>query len=294
MADGARSCNRGCDLVDAREVVALRRVAAQLRRHIVAMMGADKAHHFGGSLSAADIMTALYFHAIRYDPHNPAWPQRDRFVMSKGHCVPAQYAALAMLGAFPVEELKTLKQLGTRLQGHPAAHLLPGIEACTGSLGQGLSFANGLALAARIKGEGYQVYCLMGDGETHEGQVWEAARAAAQQRLGNLTALIDRNRLKAMDRSYGSADLTMLPARWHAFGWRVVQVDGHDLGALLDALDWARTPAASPALIIADTIKGKGVSFMEDQPAFHNAALTSAQLEAALQELDRTLAGLEG
>ncbi len=280
-------------MIDAQEVMSLRRTAALMRRHIVAMMGADKAHHFGGSLSAADIMTALYFHALRYDAYDPSWSGRDRFVMSKGHCVPAQYVALAMLGVFSVDELKTLKQLGTRLQGHPAAHLLPGIEACTGSLGQGLSFANGLALAARIKGESYHVYCLMGDGETHEGQVWEAARSAVQQRLGNLTAIIDRNRLKAMDRSYQADDLAALPDKWQAFGWRVVQVDGHDMSALVHALDWARTQSRGPALIIAETIKGKGVSFMEDQPAYHNAALTATQFEAALQELDRALAGLE-
>ena len=153
--------------------------------------------------------------------------------------------------------------------------------------------ANGLALAARIKGESYHVYCLMGDGETHEGQVWEAARSAVQQRLGNLTAIIDRNRLKAMDRSYQADDLAALPDKWQAFGWRVVQVDGHDMSALVHALDWARTQSRGPALIIAETIKGKGVSFMEDQPAYHNAALTATQFEAALQELDRALAGLE-
>jgi len=268
----------------------LRVKAAQLRRIIVEMMGANKAHHFGGSLSAADIVTTLYFYAMAYDAGDPAWEARDRFILSKGHCVPAQYAALAMLGVLPMEELATLKQLGARLQGHPAAHLLPGIEACTGSLGQGLSFANGVALASRIRGVPYRVYCLMGDGETQEGQVWEAARTAPLQRLGNLTAIIDRNRLKAMDRSYCGAELADLPARWAAFGWRVLEVDGHDVSALCDALDWAQQGAGAPAMIIADTVKGKGVSFMEDQPFFHNAALTPAQVEVALAELDRALA----
>ncbi len=278
----------------ARSVAELERLAAELRRHVVCMMGANKAHHFGGSLSAADIVTVLYFYAMDYDPRAPTWPLRDRFIMSKGHCVPAQYAALAMLGVFPIDELKTLKQLGTRLQGHPAAHLLPGIEGCTGSLGQGLSFANGMALASRIQHLPYHVYCLLGDGETQEGQVWEAARNAARQCLGNLTAIIDRNRLKAMDGSYSLAELARLPARWGTLGWRVVEVDGHDLAALADACDWARQGCTVPSLIIADTVKGKGVSFMEDQPAFHNAALTPAQFEAALDELDATIAALEG
>lgn len=268
---------------------ALRRTAAQLRYHILGMMGADKAHHFGGSLSVADIVTAIYFYAMDYDGANPSWPRRDRFVMSKGHCVPAQYAALAMLGVFPQEELGTIKQLGTRLQGHPASHLLPGIEGCTGSLGQGLSFANGLALAARITGVPYRVYCVLGDGETQEGQVWEAARTAGRECLRNLTAVVDRNRLKAMDRSYCGAELASLSAKWAAFGWRVLEVDGHDLGALCDALDWAAESASAPSVILAETVKGKGVSFMEDDPFFHNAALTKEQLNAALAEVKQQL-----
>ncbi|MFH1086849.1 MAG: transketolase, partial [Chloroflexota bacterium] len=155
----------------------------------VRMMGPGKAHHFGGSLSAADVVTALYLGKMRYDPANPRWPERDRFVLSKGHCVPAQYAALAMIGVIPVEELSTLKQLGTRLQGHPASHLCPGLEGCTGSLGQGLSFANGMALAARVQGIQCQVFCLMGDGETQEGQVWEAAMSTPLRCLSNVTAM---------------------------------------------------------------------------------------------------------
>ena len=170
-----------------------------MRLHIVRMMGPGKAHHFGGSLSAADLVTALYFYKMRYDPANPQWPDRDRFIMSKGHSVPAQYAALAMLGVLPLEELATLKKLGTRLQGHPAMHYTPGIEGCTGSLGQGLSYANGMALAGRVKGLGYRVYCLLGDGELQEGQVWEAVMTTPKHCLTNLTAIVDRNGLKAMD-----------------------------------------------------------------------------------------------
>ena len=161
------------------QLTALRRRAAEMRWHIVSMMGPNKAHHFGGSLSATDIITALYFYKMRYDPANPHWPGRDRFIMSKGHSVPAQYAALALSGVLPIEELATLKRLGSRLQGHPAMHYTPGIEGCTGALGEGLSYANGMALAGRIQGLDYRVYCLMGDGELHEGQIWEAAMTTA-------------------------------------------------------------------------------------------------------------------
>lgn len=265
----------------AHEVDRLTRLATELRLEILRMMGADKAHHFGGSMSAADLMTGLYFYAMNYRPQEPDWPDRDRFIMSKGHCVPAQYAALGMLGVFPHEELATLKQMGSRLQGHPAAHLLPGLEGCTGSLGMGLSFANGMALAGRITGRDYRVYCLMGDGETQEGQVWEAARTTALQCLHTVTAIIDRNRLKAMDRSYCGQELGTFAAKWAAFGWRTLTIDGHDMGAICDALDWARQPARKPAAIIAQTTKGKGISFIEDRPQFHNAALTSEQIAEA-------------
>jgi transketolase len=269
-----------------RSIQELERLATELRLHIMNMMGANKAHHFGGSLSAADLMTGIYFHGMRYDPQNPTWPERDRFVMSKGHCVPAQYAALAMLGVFPLAELATLKQLGTRLQGHPAAHLLPGIEACTGSLGQGLSFANGMALAGRMQQRDYRLYCLMGDGETHEGQVWEAARTTAQQRLHNVTAIIDRNGLKAMDSSYAAADLGHLAGRWAALGWAVREIDGHNMAEIVTALDWARAEDQAPCVILAATVKGRGVSFLEGQAQYHNAALSPEQLAAAIAELE--------
>lgn len=271
----------------------LKRSAAEMRRYIVTMMGPNKVHHYGGSLSAADIVTALYFYKMRFDPANPAWPERDRFLMSKGHSVPAQYVALAMLGAFPVEELKTLKLLGTRLQGHPAMHLTPGIEGCTGALGEGLSYANGLALAARIHGLSYDVYCLMGDGELQEGQVWEAAMTAAKHCLGNLTAFIDRNGLKAMDAVECSKQLDPLAERWRAFGWAVTEIDGHDLSAVCHALDWAGEQSDQPAMIIANTVKGKGISFVEGQPQFHNAALDDDQFTRARREIEEALDLLE-
>jgi transketolase len=276
-------------MITADELARLRRKAAEVRWHTVKMMGPSKAHHFGGSLSAADIITALYFYKMRYDSSNPDWPERDRFLMSKGHSVPAQYAALAMLGVFPLEELPTLKYLGSPLQGHPAMHETPGVEGCTGALGEGLSYANGMALAARILGLQYNVYCLLGDGELQEGQIWEAAMTAAKHCLGNLVAIIDRNRLKAMDETDCSKLLDPLPARWSSFGWAVTEIDGHDMAAICDALDWADTQEDQPSVIIANTVKGKGVSFIEGQPGFHNAALNEDQFRRAADELKAAL-----
>ncbi len=267
----------------------LQRLAAEMRLHIVRMMGPDKAHHFGGSLSAADLVTALYFYKMRLDPANPQWPERDRFVMSKGHSVPAQYAALAMRGFFPLDELATLKQLGSRLQGHPAMQCTPGLEACTGSLGQGLSYANGLALALRLQGGDSHVYCLLGDGEIQEGQVWEAAGTSRKHCLCNLTAIIDQNGLQATGET-GCGKLVEPPApRFAAFGWAVREIDGHELRAICEALDWAAGVTVAPSMIVAHTVKGKGVSFIENQPLFHNGALTREQYQQALAELDGSL-----
>ncbi len=275
------------------ELARLRRKAAEVRCHVLNMMGPNKAHHFGGSLSAADIVTALYFYKMRYDPENPDWPERDRFVMSKGHSVPSQYAALAMLGVIPLEELATLKQMGSRLQGHPAMHDTPGLEACTGALGEGLSYANGIALAGRMLGLPYNVYCLLGDGELQEGQVWEAAMTSARHCLGNLVGIIDRNGLKAMDETECSKVLDPLHERWNSFGWATTEIDGHDLAAICDALDWSDEQKQQPSMIIASTIKGKGVSFLEGQPQFHNAPLGEEQFKQAVAELQAALARTE-
>lgn len=266
--------------------------AAELRLQVIRMMGAGKVHHFGGSLSEADIISALYFYKMRYDPANPTWLERDRFIMSKGHSVPAQYVALAMLGVFGLDELSTLKKLGSRLQGHPAMHLTPGIEGCTGALGEGLSYANGIALGGRLQGLRFRVYCLIGDGELHEGQVWEAAMTTAQRRLNNIVAIIDRNHLKAMDASDGPKVLDPLAERWRSFGWAAREIDGHDMCAIVDALDWAEQQADRPSLIIANTIKGKGISFVEGQAAYHNAAINSDQFARAMTELESKLHGL--
>ena len=272
------------------EISRLRRKAAEMRWHIIAMMGPGKAHHFGGSLSAADVVAALYFYKMRYDPRNPRWPERDRFIMSKGHSVPAQYAALAMLGVLSLDELPSLKCMGSRLQGHPAMHLTPGLEGCTGALGEGLSYANGMALAARILHLPYRVYCLIGDGELHEGQIWEAAMTAAKHGLGHVVAIIDRNRLKAMDAPECSKSMDPMAARWASFGWAVREIDGHDMAAVCEALDRTGAERAPPSLIIANTVKGKGVSFIEGQAGFHNSPLTQEQFQQALAE---TRAGLD-
>ncbi len=271
---------------DDRTVQRLMRQAAEMRLQIVRMMGADKVHHFGGSLSEADIVSALYFYKMRYDPANPKWPERDRFIMSKGHSVPAQYVALAMLGVFSLDELATLKKLGSRLQGHPAMHLTPGIEGCTGALGEGLSYANGMALGGRVQGMQFRVYCLIGDGELHEGQVWEAAMTSARRRLNNVVAIIDRNRLKAMDAADGTKVLEPLAERWRSFGWAVREIDGHDMSAIVDALDWTEEQSDRPSLIVANTIKGRGVSFIEGQAAYHNANITTDQFVRAISELE--------
>jgi len=275
------------------DISRLRRLAAQMRCHIIAMMRPGKAHHYGGSLSAADIVTALYFYKMRYDPKNPHWPERDRFIMSKGHSVPAQYAALAMIGVLSLEELTSLKCLGSRLQGHPAMHLTPGIEGCTGALGEGLSYANGMALAARILGLSYRLYCLIGDGEQQEGQIWEAAMTTARHRLNRLVAIIDCNRLKGMDATECSKLMEPMAERWASFGWAVRRIDGHDMAAICDALDWTDLNSQQPSAIIANTVKGKGVSFMEGQAGFHNSPLTEEQFQRALDETRAGLAQLE-
>lgn len=272
-------------MIDDQKLAELEDIARDLRYQVVRMMGAGKAHHFGGSLSIVELVTALYFYKMRYDPANPRWEERDRFVMSKGHTVPTQYAALARLGVIPMESLATLKRLGSILQGHPNACMTPGLEACTGSLGQGLSFANGIAMAARIRGLSIRVYCLLGDGELHEGQVWEAAMGTAAQRLDNLVAIVDRNRLKSQGLVDEAKPLEPLTDRWRAFGWEAMTVDGHDLRQICNALDEAEKVKGRPVAIVANTVKGKGVPFMEGQFQFHNAPISEEQWQEAMRLL---------
>jgi transketolase len=259
--------------------------ALTLRRHVVSMVGRAGSGHPGGSLSAADIVAALYFYVLKIAPDRPDWPDRDRFVLSKGHAAPVVYAALAERGYFPVGELAGLRRLGSMLQGHPDMKRTPGIDASTGSLGQGLSIAGGMALAARLSGRSFRVYALLGDGELQEGQVWEAAMSAVQFGLENLTAIIDYNGVQLDGRVEEIMDVAPLPAKWLAFGWHAREVDGHDVTAVADALEEARGVRGRPQVIVARTVKGKGVSFMENQAAWHGKAPTAEQVALALDEL---------
>jgi len=259
--------------------------ARRLRVEIVRMTACAGSGHPGGSLSSADIVACLYFAVLRVDPRRPAWPERDRFVLSKGHAAPVLYAALALRGFFPVETLATLRKLGSPLQGHPHMRATPGVEASTGSLGQGLSVACGMAAAGKLDRAGWRVYCLLGDGETQEGQVWEAASAAAHFKLDNLTALVDHNGLQIDGPVQKIMSVEPLGARWSAFGWKVIEVDGHDIRQILAALDEARTAAGRPTVVICHTVKGKGVSFMEGQVDWHGKAPSEAQLARALVDL---------
>lgn len=259
--------------------------AKKIRRNIIKMVGAAGSGHPGGSLSAADIVTALYFKIMRIEPQKPDWPDRDRFVLSKGHAAPVLYAALAERGFFPPEQLLNLRKLGSPLQGHPDMKKLPGVEMSTGSLGQGLSAANGMALAAKLDGRDYRVYVLVGDGEIQEGQIWEAAMAAAHYKLDNVTAFLDHNHFQ-ID---GTIEEVMSPEpvvdKWRAFGWDVQVVDGHNMPAILDAVGRAATVKGKPAMIVAQTVKGKGVSFMENQAGWHGVAPKPEEVEKALAEL---------
>jgi len=257
----------------------------RIRRHIITMLAAAGSGHPGGSLSAVEILCALYLRILRHNAQDPAWPDRDRFILSKGHGVPALYAVLAECGYLPVEELATLRKVNTRLQGHPRAGSPPGVEMSAGSLGQGLSYSIGQALAARLDGRDYRVYCLLGDGELDEGQVWEAAMAAAHYSLDNLTAIVDRNRIQNDDFCENVMRTDPLPDKWQAFGWQVQEVDGHDLSQVIEALEKARDIRGRPSVVIAHTVKGKGVSFMENNPEWHGKAPTPEQAERALAEL---------
>ncbi|MBI4187902.1 MAG: transketolase [Chloroflexi bacterium] len=260
-------------------------MAKKLRRHIITMIGKAGSGHPGGSLSAVEIATALYFRVMRHNPENPTWPDRDRFILSKGHAAPLLYAALAESGYLPVEELDTLRQLSSRLQGHACCTTTPGIEMSAGSLGQGLSFGIGVALAGRLNAQDYRVYVLLGDGECDEGQVWEAAMAAAHFKVDNLVAIVDNNGLQIDGWNRDVMSLAPFNKKWEAFGWNVIEVDGHDLNQIIDAFGQARAVKGQPTAIIAHTIKGKGVSFMENKAAFHGKAPTAAEVELALKEL---------
>lgn len=266
-------------------IAVIREKALVMRRNIVKMLGAAGSGHPGGSLSAADIVAALYFWEMNIDPENPAHPDRDRFVLSKGHAAPVLYAALAEKGYFSETGLQTLRQMGSPLQGHPDMNKLPGVEACTGSLGQGVSWAVGMALAGKLDKKPYRVYSLLGDGELEEGLVWEAAMAAAHYKLDNLLIFLDHNGLQ-ID---GPIKQVMSPEpigdKFRAFGWEVIAIDGHDYRQIMEALNTGRETKGRPTAIIAETVKGKGVSFMENRAEWHGTAPNPEQVQQALAEL---------
>jgi transketolase len=275
-------------------VAELRRLATKTRRLIVETIYSVKAGHVGGPLSAADILVALYFDVMRIDPRRPDWEDRDRFILSKGHSALAQYTVLALRGYLPVEELATFDHLGTRLHGHPDMKLLPGIEMSTGSLGQGLSPGVGMALGAKIAGKDFRTYVMIGDGEAQEGQIWEAALVAQRYALDNLTAILDWNNLQ--QNGFWPERISDWPARqrqptdrphekFAAFGWAVKEIDGHDMEEILDAFAWAKTITGQPQVIIARTVKGKGVSYMENRPEWHAKVPTDQELAIARAEL---------
>lgn len=263
----------------------LERQARVIRRHIIRMIHASQSGHPGGSLSATDIVTALYFHFMRVDPGNPDWPARDRFILSKGHACPVWYAALAERGFFPTEELLTLRQINGRLQGHPDMHKTPGVDISTGSLGQGLSAGVGMALGLKLDRSDARVYVMLGDGELNEGQVWEAALAAAKFGLDNLVAIVDYNNLQLDGRCSEVMPIEPLADKWRAFNWAVFEIDGHAMRAIVDTIEAAHNVAGRPSVVIAHTIKGKGVSFMEDQCDWHGRAPNDAEFERAMAEL---------
>ena len=268
--------------------------ANAVRRHIIEMVYTAGSGHPGGSLSATDILVALYFKIMNYDPENPKWTDRDRFVLSKGHAAPALYAVLAELGVFPVDELLTLRKVGSRLQGHPDMRKLPGIEASTGSLGQGISIANGMALAAKLDRKLYNVFVMLGDGEIEEGQVWEAAMFASHYKLDNLIAFIDRNKLQIDGETEKVMSIEPISDKWKAFGWEVREINGHNFKEIIDAVEWAKGIKGKPAMIIAHTVKGKGVSFMEGSVHFHGKPPNDEEYKIAIQDLEKERKELGG
>jgi transketolase len=268
----------------------LKNIATQIRMDILDAVHSAKSGHPGGSLSIADITTVLYFEEMNVDPNTPDCPDRDRLVLSKGHAAPALYAALAERGFFPREELTTLRRADSHLQGHPSLGHMPGIDMTTGSLGQGLSAACGMAISAKLQGKDYRTYAIVGDGESQEGQIWEAAMLAAHRKLDNLCVILDWNGLQIDGEVEKVLNPTPYPEKFEAFGWHTISIDGHDLQALSAAFDEAKAVKGKPTVIIAKTVKGRGVSFMENRVEWHGAAPKDAQYEEAIAEVKASLA----
>lgn len=263
----------------------LAEIARNVRRDVLMMVAEAKSGHPGGSLSAADILTALYCGWMNHKPKEPKWEDRDRFVLSKGHGCPALYAVLAEAGYFDRKELLTLRKLGSILQGHPDMHKVPGVDMSAGSLGQGLSTALGMALACKLDNKSYRVYAMVGDGESQEGQIWEAAMAAAHYKLDNLCVFQDHNRMQIDGPTHEIMSLGDVVSKWKAFGWNTLNIDGHNFQAIFDALEAAKLHKGQPTMIVANTVKGKGVSFMENVVDWHGVAPKKEELEKALKEL---------
>ncbi|MBR0535197.1 MAG: transketolase [Clostridia bacterium] len=274
--------------------IELAKVACEVRKGIIEGTFNAKSGHPGGSLSIAEIVSYLYFNEMNIDPANPKDENRDRFVLSKGHAAPALYSVMAQRGYFDVEELKTLRKIDSRLQGHPSMHWLPGVDISSGSLGQGISAACGMALGAKLKNADFRVYTVLGDGEIEEGQVWEAAMYAAAKKLDNLVAFVDNNNLQIDGTVEEVNSPYPIPEKFAAFGWNVIEIDGHSFDDIEDALNSARDCKGMPTAIIAKTTKGKGVSFMENQVNWHGSAPNAEQYETAMNELNAVLNGLEG
>lgn len=263
----------------------LQAIAKKVRRDIIEMIGTAKSGHPGGSLSAVETLVTLFYDVMRHDPKNPAWPDRDRFLLSKGHAAPVLYSVMAEIGYTPAGQLNTLRKLGSIYQGHPDRRFIPALEASTGSLGLGLSLGIGMALAARLDKRPTRVYVMLGDGEIQEGQVWEAAMFAPFHKLDNLVAIVDYNHIQLDGFVKDILDLEPLSDKWQSFGWHVVDVDGHNFTALRSAFAEASATKGRPTVLIAHTVKGKGVSFMENNPKFHGTAPTAGEVETALKEL---------
>lgn len=263
----------------------LEKVAKNVRRHIITMLTESASGHTGGSLSSVEILTTLYFKEMNIDPKNPKDEKRDRFVLSKGHAAPALYSVLAERGYFDTEKLVTLRKLGSILQGHPNMNLVPGIDMSTGSLGQGISTAVGMAISGKIYKDDYRVYSILGDGELEEGEVWEAAMSAAQYKLDNLTAFIDNNGLQIDGKCEDVMSAYPIDEKFRAFNWNVINIDGHNFSEIIDAIEQAKKTKGKPTVIICKTVKGKGVSFMENQVGWHGVAPSIEQRDKALKEI---------
>ena len=277
---------KGRDFLKIEDIKELEEKAKQVRRGIIEAVYSNQSGHPGGSLSVADIMTVLYFNEMNINPENPNWEDRDRLVLSKGHCAPALYSCLANRGYFDVEELKTFRNINSRLQGHPDKNKVPGVDMTTGSLGQGLSAANGMAIAGKIDNKNYRVYCILGDGEIEEGQVWEAAMAANKYKLDNLCVIIDNNNLQIDGTIEEVMSSYPIDEKFRSFGFEIIKIDGHNIDEILKAFEVARNIKGKPTCIIAKTIKGKGISFMENQVGWHGKAPNEEQYKQAMEELN--------